>query len=254
MSHHIVELNNLSYSYPDGWRAVDDISLRITHGESVGIIGANGAGKSTLMMLISGAILPEQGEVRIGEIPVTKKTLQHIRQTVGLVFQNPDDQLFMSSIFNDIAFGPRNLGLDEKEVEIRVNKALEKMDITHLKTRPPYKLSAGEKRSAAIATVLSMQPDILVMDEPSSMLDPKSRRSLIKTLSGFFHTKIIATHDLDMVLESCTRVILINKGQLIADGSPGEILSDENLLSDNGLELPLTLQNCQVCNPRDTNL
>jgi len=253
MSHHVIELNNLSYAYPDGSRALENISLKITHGESVGIVGANGAGKSTLLMLLSGVILPEKNEVRIGEMPITKKTLQHIRKTVGLVFQNPDDQLFMTSVYNDVAFGPRNHGLDESEVEKRVLKALDKLKISHLKDRAPYKLSAGEKRSAAIATVLSMDPDILVLDEPATMLDPKTRRCLIQTLSNFIHTKIIATHDLDMVLEACSRVVLLNKGRLIADGPSEEILSDEVLLDQNGLEPPLSFLNCKVCAHKKAN-
>ncbi len=247
MSHHITEAKDIFYSYPDGHQAVKGISFRIHHGESVGIIGANGAGKSTLLMLLNGILSPSQGEVIIGEIKLNKSTLTMIRQRLGMVFQNPDDQLFLTTVYDDVAFGPRNLKLDEAQVEQRVTSALEQVGIVHLKDRAPFHLSAGEKRAAAIASVLSMSPDILILDEPTSSLDPRSRRRLMKILKGFEHTKIITSHDLDMVLELCPRTIIIKDGQIISDGQTKDILTNKKLMEEAGLEMPLSLQNCPVC-------
>jgi cobalt/nickel transport system ATP-binding protein len=247
MSHHKLQVKNLHFSYPDGQMAVKNMSTTIHHGESVGIIGANGAGKSTLLMLLMGVIFPSQGEVLVGDVHVTKKTLPMIRQRLGMVFQDPEDQLFMNTVYDDVAFGPRNYKLDEKEVENRVLEALELVGIPHLKNRAPYKLSGGEKRAAAIASVLSMHPDVLIMDEPTAALDPKSRRKLIKLLNSFEHTKIITSHDLDMVLETCNRIIVVNQGEIVADGTVQEILTNEELLDSCGLEMPLSLQNCPIC-------
>jgi cobalt/nickel transport system ATP-binding protein len=247
MSHHIIEVKNLDYVYPDGKQALKDISFRVTHGESVGIIGLNGAGKSTLLMHLNGVLFPTGGEVSIGEVAVRKSTLPVIRQHVGFIFQNPDDQLFMSTVYDDVAFGPRNYKLPENEVEKRVLSALDTVGIAHLRNRPPYKLSEGEKRSAAIASILSMSPDILVMDEPSSSLDPSSRRRLIKLLHSFKHTRIIASHDLDMVLEVCERTIVIKDGEILADDSTLKIFQNEELLAISGLEKPFCMQKCPIC-------
>lgn len=247
MSHHIIQANNLKYKYPDGRQALNGVTFQIVHGESVGIVGANGAGKSTLLMHLVGILFPDEGEIRVGEVPVIKKTLPAIRQCVGMVFQDPDDQLFMTTVYDDVAFGPRNYKLPEEEVEKRVKSSLETVGILHLMDRPPYKLSGGEKRAAAIATVLAMKPDILVMDEPSSALDPKSRRRLITLLQRFAHTKIIATHDLDMVLELCERTIILNDGKVITDRPTIEILTNVELMEKCGLEMPLGLQGCPVC-------
>jgi len=247
MSHHKVEVRDLSYRYPDGHPAINGISFSIRHGEAVGIVGANGAGKSTLLMLLMGIIFPLQGEVLVGDVRITKKTLPLIRQHMGMVFQNPDDQLFMTTVYDDVAFGPRNYQLDEKEVGKRVLDALGIVGIAHLCDRAPFKLSGGEKRAAAIATVLAMQPDILIMDEPTAGLDPKARRRVMELLTGFTHTKIITSHDLDMVYELCSRTIIISNGTIAADGSTKDILSDANLLDACGLELPLALQTCPAC-------
>lgn len=247
MSHHMTEVRDLQYVYPDGHKAIKGMTFTIHHGESVGIIGANGAGKSTLLMLLMGVVFPTHGEVRVGEVLVTKKTLPIVRQRMGMVFQNPDDQLFMNTVYDDVAFGPRNYKLDEQEVNKRVLQALEMVGIPHLKDRAPYKLSGGEKRSAAIAAVLSMRPDILIMDEPSSALDPKSRRRLMKLLQSFEHTKIITSHDMDMVYELCDRIIVIHQGEVAADGPTAEILTNAELLDACGLEMPLALQGCPVC-------
>ncbi|NPV89783.1 MAG: ABC transporter ATP-binding protein [Firmicutes bacterium] len=247
MSHHIIEARDMHFVYPDGHKAINGISFRILHGESVGIIGANGAGKSTLLMLLMGVLFPSAGEVRVGDVVVTRKTLPLIRQRLGMVFQDPDDQLFMTTVYDDVAFGPRNYRLDEDEVERRVMMALEMVGIPHLKDRAPFKLSGGEKRSAAIASVLSLQPDILLMDEPTSSLDPKSRRMLMRQLKGFEHTKIITSHDLDMVYELCERIILIKDGAVVSDGPAAEILVNAELMDSCGLEVPLSVQGCPVC-------
>jgi cobalt/nickel transport system ATP-binding protein len=247
MSHHKLEVRDLQFTYPDGQEAIRNMSFVIHHGESVGIIGANGAGKSTLLMLLMGVLFPNCGEVLVGDIHVTPKTLSLIRQRLGIVFQNPDDQLFMTTVYDDVAFGPRNYKLDEKEVESRVEQALNMVGINHLKHRTPYKLSGGEKRAAAIACVLSMHPDVLIMDEPTTALDPKSRRRVIKLLNGFEHTKIVTSHDLDMTYETCRRIIVIKDGRIAADGPTQEILTNAELLDRCGLEVPLSLQNCPLC-------
>ncbi|HYF84524.1 MAG TPA: ABC transporter ATP-binding protein [Clostridia bacterium] len=247
MSHHIIDFINISYSYNDGNKALENLNIRIHHGESVAIVGANGAGKSTMLKLLVGILMPEQGEIRLGEFPVTKKTLNMIRQQIGFTFQDPEDQLFNTSVYNDVAFGPRNYGLDEEEVERRVIKALQTVGIEHLLHRAPYKLSGGEKRAAAIATVLSMEPSVLAMDEPTAALDPKSRRRLINLLQGFMHTKLIATHDLDMALELCSRTIVLKNGRVEYDGPTTEIMTNSQLLEECGLELPLSLQGCPIC-------
>lgn len=247
MSHHKLEVRDLHFTYPDGQEAIKNMSFTIHHGESVGIIGANGAGKSTLLMLLMGVLFPDRGEVLVGDVRVTKRTLPLIRQRLGIVFQNPDDQLFMASVYDDVAFGPRNYKLDEEEVNLRVEQALESVGISHLKHRAPYNLSGGEKRAAAIACVLSMQPDVLIMDEPTAALDPKSRRRVINLLKGFKHTKIVTSHDLDMTYETCNRIIVIKDGGIGADGAKDEILTKAELLESCGLEMPLSLQNCPLC-------
>ena len=249
MSHHIIEIKDLQYTYPDKTKALSGLSFRILHGESVAIVGANGAGKSTLLSHLIGILVPTIGSVRIGDYPLTKQTLSHIRRCVGMVFQNSEDQLFMPTVFEDVAFGPLNLGLPMEEVEKRVISALETVGAAHLKDRPPYKLSSGQKRSVAIASVLSMLPDILVMDEPTAGLDPKARRQLINLLQTFTHTKIIATHDLDMVVDLCERTIVLCDGVVIADRPTMEIFSDEQLLQRAHLEKPMKMQGCPLCTP-----
>jgi cobalt/nickel transport system ATP-binding protein len=253
MSHHIVEAKDLHYTYPDGTSGIRGVSFRITHGESVAIVGSNGAGKSTLLLHLNGYITPTRGIVRIGDYPLTKKNLKAARRSVGMVFQDPDDQLFMPTVFDDVAFGPLNLGLPPEEVEERVMHALETVGARHLKNRPPYRLSGGEKRSVAIASVLSMSPDILVMDEPTADLDPRARRKLIELLKTFEHTKIIATHDLDMAMDVCERTIVLSEGSVTADGPTPALFQDEALLALSGLEKPLRMQNCPVCSANDSN-
>jgi cobalt/nickel transport system ATP-binding protein len=240
LSHHILEARGLSFAYPDGTPGLHDVSCRFTHGESVGIVGANGAGKSTLLLHLNGLLLPQSGEVRVGELPVTAGTRAQIHRTVGYVFQDADDQLFMPTVEEDVAFGPLNLGLPAEEVRTRVRAALEAVGAAHLAGRAPYRLSGGEKRAVAIAGVLAMSPSVLVLDEPSAGLDPAARRRLIGLLRSFTHTKVIATHDLDLVLDVCSRVLVMREGAIAADGPPLEIFADVELLRRCHLEAPLS--------------
>jgi len=242
MSHHFVDFKDVHYSYPDGTKALNGVSFRIVHGESVGIVGANGSGKSTLLLHMNGYLMPGSGTVVIGDVLLQKSTAQDIRKRVGIVFQNPDDQLFMPTVFDDVAFGPLNLGLDEVSVRERVQSALNMVNSYELRDKPPHHLSGGQKSAVAIASILAMEPDILVMDEPASNLDPKSRRSLITILRTFAHTKIIASHDLDLILDVCKRCIVIRDGKVVADGTSEDILSNKTLLEENNLELPLSRQ------------
>ena len=247
MSHHIVEARNLSYTYPSSSCGIQNISFRITHGESVAVVGANGAGKSTLLQHLNGFLEPTAGGIRIGDYPLTRENLLAVRRSVGMVFQDPDDQLFMPTVLDDVIFGPLNLGMPAGEAETTALLALERVGAAHLKNRPPYRLSGGEKRSVAIATVLAMSPNILVMDEPSSNLDPMARQRLIELLLTFKHTKIIATHDLDLALDVCGRTIILHHGQITADGPTNEIFQNDELLSNSGLARPLRMQGCPVC-------
>ena len=242
MSHHIVEFKNVSFRYPDGTEALQDVSFRITHGESVGIIGANGAGKSTLLLHMNGSLMPTSGTVNIGDLYLTRQTRQEIRRKVGIVFQNPDDQLFMPTVYEDVAFGPLNLGMDEAAVRERVKATLNLVNSFELRNKPPHHLSCGQKSAVAIASVMAVEPDNLAMDEPAANLDPKSRRLLINLIKTFTHSRIIASHDLDLILDVCQRCIVIREGMVVADGQSREILSNRTLLEANNLELPLSLQ------------
>jgi cobalt/nickel transport system ATP-binding protein len=242
MSHHIVEVRDLFFAYPDGTEALKGVSFRIEHGGAVALVGANGAGKSTLLLHLNGYLPTTRGEVRIGDTALTRETSILARRAVGMVFQDPDDQLFMPTVAEDVAFGPLNAGLPADQVELRVATALARVGMAHVRERPPYRLSAGEKRAVAIATVLAMSPDILVMDEPSSNLDPRARRRLIQLLQSFEHTKIIATHDLELVVEVCSRVIVLDGGAVVADGPTRDILCDESLMLAHGLERPHILR------------
>lgn len=235
MSHHYIEFNDVSYRYSNGVEALKGVSFRISHGEKVALLGKNGAGKSTLLRLIDGLILPSQGTVNVGGIPVNQKTLSHIRQTVGLVFQNPDDQLFMPTVEEDVAFGPLNMKLPREEVERRVRNALQAVDCEDLMKRSPMQLSGGQKRRVALATVLSMEPSILVLDEPTSNLDWGARESVAHMIEGFSHTCLIASHDLALIKKICKRGIVVDGGQIKADGEINQIFSDDNVLSVMGL-------------------
>ena len=242
MSHHYLQFTRVSYRYPNGREALRDVSLRIGHGEKVALLGANGSGKSTLLLHTAGLLLPSEGEVSVGGIGATPATLPLIRQTVGLVFQNPDHQLFMPTVEEDVAFGPANMGLTPEEIEKRVAAALEAVGAQHLRKESPYRLSGGQKRSAAIATVLAMGPSVLVLDEPTSDLDPRARRRTIDLLKRFSHTRLAATHDMEMALELCPRTIVMRDGTLAADGPTETLFRDTDLLDACGLEPPGSLR------------
>ena len=231
-----MRFDNVHYTYANGYEALKGVSFRINHGEKVALVGVNGAGKSTVVLHTNGLLLPRQGSVNVGDIPVSKQTLPFIRQTVGLVFQNPDDQLFMPTVEEDVAFGPVNMKLPAREVERRVSQALEAVGASALRHRAGYQLSGGQKKSVSIATVLSMEPNILVMDEPTSNLDPRARRHIINLLASFEHTCFIATHDLNMVWELCGRTIVMNDGHVVADRATKDIFQDKEMLKANGLE------------------
>jgi cobalt/nickel transport system ATP-binding protein len=233
-----VRLRALSHRYADGTPALHDVDLQIAAGEAVAVVGANGAGKSTLLLHLNGLLLAGAGQVQIEGQPVTRATLVAVRQRVGFVFQDADDQLFMPTVQDDVAFGPLNQGLDAAAVAERVGAALAAVGASHLAARAPWRLSGGEKRAVAIAGVLAMQPALLVLDEPTAGLDPAGRRRLIELLRGLRHTRIVATHDLDLVLELCPRVVVLHQGRVQADGAPQSVLADAELLCRCQLEPP----------------
>ena len=241
MSHIHMNIEHLSFSYEKKTPVLQDISFFAGERESIGIIGANGVGKSTLLKLLVGLNLNFEGSIRVEEIPLEKQTIGKIREKIGYVFQDADSQLFMPNVYEDVAFAPRNYGLPEEEVKRRAEAALEAVHIKHLREKPIYKLSGGEKKLASIATILSMTPDIILMDEPSVALDPKNRRNLIGILNEFTHLKMIASHDLDFIWDTCERTILMAEGKIVRDGKTEEILQDEELLEAHGLELPLSI-------------
>ncbi len=242
----MIHIENVSFSYPDSNKVLGSVSLDIHTGETVGIVGANGAGKSTFLSLLVGLNVPEAGSINVDGVSVKNNTLKEIRKKVGYVFQNPDDQLFMAKVYDDIAFGPRNFGFTNDEIEKIVNEVMDRFGIGHLAQRPPQKLSGGEKRKVALAAVLALNPEVLLLDEPTSFLDPKGRRNVIHTLNELTYTKIIATHDLDMVLEVCDRVVIFKSGQIVADGIPEEIFKKAALLAECDLEEPLSYKTREV--------
>ena len=227
-------MTDLTIEYTGGARAIDAVSFSARAGENVALIGANGAGKTTLLLAIVGVLEPLSGEIRIGETILNKKTMREVRSRIGLVFQNPDDQLFMPSIFEDVAFGPRNFGAGEAETKSRVESTLSSLGIAHLAERSPLKLSGGEKRLCAVASVLSMNPDFLLFDEPTAFLDPRARRNMAAVLSSLPQGKLIATHDLSFAEETCTRALLLQNGKIAADGGI-ELLRDAAKLEAAGL-------------------
>lgn len=237
-----IELRNVSFAYEKKKNILTDLSFSVEEGESIGIIGANGVGKSTLLKLPVGLLMGFDGEIRVDNMPVKKENLPGIRAKIGYVFQDSDSQLFMSTAYEDIAFAPRNYGYSEEEVQKRVKEALRLTGTEHLKDKQIYKMSGGEKKLVSIATILSMLPEIILMDEPTTALDPKNRRNLIRLLNTFSQTKLIASHDLDFVLDTCRRTILMAGGKIISQGPTEELLRNKDLLEQNGLELPLRLQ------------
>lgn len=238
MSEQAIEISHLDYTYPDGTRALADITLDVRQGETLGLIGSNGAGKSTLLLHLNG-ILQGSCPIRIMSTPVTPEHLILIRRQVGMVFQDPDHQLFMPTVFDDVSFGPVNMGMGKEAIKASVSQALTEVDVLPLAGRSSHHLSVGEKRRVSIATVLSMNPDIIVLDEPSSNLDPRHRRELIDLLNRLSMTKIIATHDLPLVWDTCDRVALMDGGRLCAVGETRAILTDEDLMEKHDLRLPV---------------
>ncbi len=233
----MVQLDGLSFSYPDGRKALDNISLTIREGEKVALVGPNGAGKSTLLLHLNG-ILRGHGEIKVMGMPIGDGNLGLIRSQVGLVFQHPDDQLFSPTVFEDVAFGPLHMDLDEGEVRRRVAWALAQVGMEGFEERMPHHLSLGEKKRIAIATVLAMQPAILALDEPSGELDPRSRRALIRLLELLPQTLLVATHDMRLVDELATRTVVLDGGRIVADGPTTDILGNVTLLDRHGLEPP----------------
>jgi cobalt/nickel transport system ATP-binding protein len=233
----LLQIQDLEFSYPDGFQALKGVSLSVCEGEKVALVGPNGAGKSTLMLHLNG-ILGENAPVTIAGMPIEKQNLPVIRALVGLVFQNPDDQLFSPTVFEDIAFGPLHMGLPEDEVYLRVEEALQAVQMDNFGDRLSHHLSMGQKKRIAMATVLSMHPQILVLDEPSAGLDPRSRRSLINFLNDLPITMLVSTHDLHMVKDLFPRMVIMDDGKIVADGLTHELLQDEELLLSHGLEKP----------------
>jgi len=231
-------LNNLTFHYPDGYHALKNISVAIGQGEKVALVGPNGAGKSTLMLHLNGILGDGETAVTIAGLPITKQNLPRIRAKVGLVFQNPDDQLFSPTVFEDVAFGPLHMGLPEAEVRVRVANALEQVGMADFGERLSHHLSIGQKKRISIATVLVMEPEILVLDEPSAGLDPRGRRALINLLRDLPVTMLVSTHDMRLVQELFPRTIIMDGGQIVADGETAVLLSDDVLLEKHGLERP----------------
>ena len=233
----VLQVHDLHFSYPDGHSALHGVSFKLCEGDKVALVGPNGAGKSTLMLHLNG-ILGGRGEIELGGLRLSRDNLPVIRSMVGLVFQNPDDQLFSPTVFEDVAFGPLHMGLPEAEVRARVDSALEAVRMTSYKDRLSHHLSVGEKKRIAIATVLSMNPSILVLDEPSAGLDPRARRTLINLLRELPITMLVSTHDMRLVQELFPRTIVMDDGNIVADGLTMEILENEELLTAHGLEKP----------------
>ncbi len=237
----ILEFVNFRYNYPDGTQALNELSCRFFPDETVGIVGPNGAGKTTALLAACG-LLTGEGEVRIQETVLTKKNANELRQHIGFVFQNPDDQLFMPTVFEDVAFGPQNLRYSDYQVNQSVQTALEAVELAGFEEKSSHHLSTGEKKRVAIATVLAMNPNVLILDEPSTNLDPHSRRQLISLIDDMQLTTIIAGHDLEMMLELCDRVLILNNGKVVTEGDPREIFCQSDIMNMNLLEVPYSLR------------
>ena len=240
----VLSLKDVSFSYRPGREVLKGVSLSVERGEQVALIGANGVGKSTLLKLFVGLLDPQSGSVEVCGMSVERKNLAAVRRAAGYVFQDAESQLFLANVWEDVAFGPRNEGLAEDEVRKRTEVALESVGISSLAQEHVYRLSGGQKRLASIATVLALRPDVLLLDEPTLALDPRNRRMVIRALGDLPCAKLIATHDLDFVLDSCSRVIVVSEGRIVAEGTPDVILRNRELLESNGLELPLSLSSC----------
>jgi len=233
-----LEVLGLSYVYPDGHQALHDVDLHVHHGERLALLGPNGAGKTTLLLHLNGIFRPAAGTVRVAGLDITDESLMEVRRRVGIVFQDPDDLLFIPTVGQDVAFGPANFGVEGEELDRRVTEALGAVSMVDALERAPHHLSYGERRRVAIATVLAMRPEILVLDEPTSNLDPASRRELIDVLRGLPITQLLVTHDLPFALELCPRALVMDEGRIVAGDATVEILSDEALMKTHRLELP----------------
>ena len=234
----VLDVRGLAHVYPDGHQALFGVDLHVHAGERVALLGPNGAGKTTLVLHLNGILLPAAGTVAVSGLPVTKPNLQEVRRRVGIVFQDPDDQLFMPTVRDDVAFGPRNLGVRGAELDRRVLDALDQVGMAEHVGRPPHHLSFGQRRRVAVATVLAMRPEILVLDEPSSNLDPASRRELADILRSLEVTVLMVTHDLPYAFELCPRSVVLSDGVVVADGGTRELLTDAELMREHRLELP----------------
>lgn len=233
-----ITLNQLSFAYPDGRVALQNVSVTINSGEKVALVGPNGAGKSTLLLHLNGVLGALDGSVRIADVEVRRDTLRKVRALVGLVFQDPDDQLFSPTVFDDVAFGPLHMGLEESEVRARVAWALKQVDMQGFEDRMPHHMSVGQRKRVAVATVLSMEPQVLALDEPSAGLDPRARRGLVDLLQSLSQTMLVSTHDMRLIAEVFPRTIILANGQVAHDAPTDEILSDRDLLEEYGLEMP----------------
>lgn len=238
-----IEFTGVSFAYPDGKQALSDVSLRVARGESIGLIGPNGAGKTTLFLCAAGVLKVQQGAIQVADLdPRKAQDRKLLASKVGIVFQNSDDQLFSTTVAEDVAFGPLNLGVGSGETRERVAEALSRVGLAGFEARAPFHLSGGEKRRAALAGVLAMRPEILLLDEPTMFLDPRGRRELIGLLNELPITKVIGTHDLDMILDTCQRVLVLDQGRLVADGQASQLLADAALMEAHGLEVPYRLR------------
>lgn len=238
MSSPVLDLSGVHHAYPDGHHALRGVDLHVLAGERVALLGPNGAGKTTLVLHLNGILVPEAGSVRVSGLPVDGEHMLEVRRRVGVVFQDPDDQLFMPTVRQDVAFGPRNLGLRGDALDARVHAALEAVDMGDHADRAPHHLSFGQRRRVAVATVLAMEPEILVLDEPSSNLDPASRRELAEIVDALDVTVLMVTHDLPYALQLCERSVVLAAGQVVADGATAQVLGDDALMTRHRLELP----------------
>ena len=233
-----LDVQNLAYAYPDGHQALFGVNLQVARGERVALLGPNGAGKTTLVLHLNGLLTPGAGSVAVAGLPVAGANIAAVRRMVGIVFQDPDDQLFMPTVRDDVAFGPANAGITGAELDARVRSALDLVGMGEYADRPPHHLSFGQRRRVALATVLVMEPEILVLDEPSSNLDPASRRELADILRGLDTTVLMVTHDLPYALELCPRAVVLDAGRIVADGPTPDLLADRGLMAAHRLELP----------------
>ena len=238
MSVSVLDVRGVAYAYPDGHQALYGVDLRLDRGERVAMLGPNGAGKTTLVLHLNGILTAGAGSVSVSGLEVTGRTLREVRRRVGIVFQDPDDQLFMPTVHDDVAFGPRNLGLRGADLDAAVTRALQQVGMADYADRPPHHLSFGQRRRVAVATVLAMEPELLVLDEPSSNLDPASRRELAAIVRSLDVTVLMVTHDLPYALELCPRAVVLSGGVVVADGPTGALLADEQLMAEHRLELP----------------